>query len=121
MYIYTCIHIHLYIYIYAKSVCCGSVTEQRANRGCKRKRQDSTVQRHDTFLTGGVLWCRLCGSYPEQRVQSLFTLCDGSGVSRPRASQLARLRAGRHPLRNAFLGRPQKVIAVAVLSPRRRL
>ncbi len=57
---------------------------------------------HSLFITGSVIWCGLCGRYAARRLgAALKRQCPGRADGAA-ATQLARLRAGRHPL----TGRP---------------
>ena len=63
---------------------------------------------HDLLRSGAIVWCRICGAYGELRFKDLKVLCTGPTTGM-RASQLARLKKGEHPLRNGErLPRPTK-------------
>ena len=76
----------------------------------KRKAKDmaaDTVQRvdadgHILFITGGIVWCNLCGRYGETRTHDLRAQCKlvpGPGSH----FRLKRLQQGRHPTTNVPL------------------
>ncbi len=53
---------------------------------------------HSLFITGSVVWCGVCGRYAARRLgAALKRRCPGRADGAA-ATQLARLRAGRHPL-----------------------
>ena len=47
-----------------------------------------------------IYWCRRCGAYAEQRPKTLRMPCSGDDHQGQRASQVARLMRGMHPLKN---------------------
>ncbi len=58
---------------------------------------------HSLRITGPMIWCSRCGRYALQRVgRSLKSACKGEAVG-AYLTRLARLREGRHPLKNTPL------------------
>ncbi len=65
----------------------------------------SDARGHSLLITGSVVWCGLCGRYAARRLgAALKRQCPGRAEGAA-STQLARLRAGRHPLTGkALLG-----------------
>ena len=60
--------------------------------------------RHAIRRMGGLMWCDVCGAYATQRAGArLRGQCLGGTGNRHRATRLARLRQGRHPISNQAL------------------
>ena len=58
--------------------------------------------KHNIRSNGRMIWCDKCGAYSTQRAGArLRGSCQVAPISTHRATRLARLRAGRHPLTNA--------------------
>ncbi len=83
---------------------CGGIA---ATKWAERERADMDTggetnamkRTHRRWMTGGVVWCSVCGSYADRKVVGLATTCKGppprSGGGRTTA--LHRLRRGLHP------------------------
>ena len=52
---------------------------------------------HLLFLSGALVWCKICGCYGEKRFKDLKRACQGPAVG-GRASMLLRLLRGLHPV-----------------------
>ena len=74
---------------------------------CRGKVSNQVGVGHDLFVSGGVLWCKRCGSYTSgQHMQLLRGDCNGP--SPDGCASVRRLAAGRHPVSNTWLGPPQR-------------
>ena len=97
--IYTHIYIYTYFYIYIDAyvhVCVGSAARLAASAAEAAKARGQGVP-HKMFQSRGAVWCKVCGCYGQMVLRDLLRPCTGPAGSGPRAAQLARLMAGKHP------------------------
>ena len=93
--------------IFAASPCRGDVATRAVDANDTPQRSQAG-QGHHLYQTGALTWCRRCGAYSAERLNGLGRQC--VGPSSARASQLARLQAGRHPLSNEVLGATRRLV-----------
>ena len=80
----------------------GQEVDIRSEAGGPETWQMAQPGKHSIRSNGRMLWCDRCGAYSTQRAGArLRGTCQVAPISRHRATRLARLRAGRHPLTNA--------------------
>ena len=79
----------------------AAVTGKPAAKMAKRE-GPSFGRGHKVYQCGTLYWCDHCGAYAEQRLRSLKLPCPGSENKGQRASQLARMRRGMHPLKEPY-------------------
>ena len=93
--------------IFAASPCRGDVATRAVDANDTPQRSQAGQGLH-LYQTGALTWCRRCGAYSAERLNGLGRQC--VGPSSARASQLARLQAGRHPLSNEVLGATRRLV-----------
>lgn len=84
---------------------------------------DGVAQSHVLLKTGDVVWCTVCGSYAECKAVRLLSTCSGPPVralgSGGRVAQLARLKAGLHPVTRERLGETTELDGTRVMRTNR--
>ena len=79
----------------------GQEEERRSVTGGELSVRGTQVSRHNLRRIGNVLWCDRCGAYSTQRAGArLRGECLIHALTRHRATRLARLREGKHPITN---------------------